>query len=453
MARRGSGRVRRAGPPRVGRGIAVAAVAANCTGLDPEWGDSSGRGDDTAAGEAVEEVPGEEGLDYLEGPAPALCSIEVDCDAEIPDEPKIDCRMRVVAGDGHVDYDGVAGIERRGRSSYLAPKPQYGVELRDDSGRERPVRLLGMSEDADWVLNGNYYDRSLFRNKLAFDVFLGMGRYAPRSMFCTLTLNGEARGIYSLVERIKRNPERLALAADDGSGSSFLLKLDEDDILYENAGGYAGWSVRYPKPEAVDEAVAAGITATLDAWYGPMLSEDSADWAGAFDVVDRGELVDIVLLEEFAKNNDAFYLSLHAFRDGGGAVAGGRVGFVPWDMDLSFGQPSYNDNENPESWIAYRPALPANLGAAAADDLAARWSELRAGPLSDARVEALLDRYHETLAPGIDENFAIWPIESIDFGGYLYPVSSYEEEEATVRAWIAARLAWMDAHVGAWAER
>ena len=112
MARSGPGRVNGGRPPRLGWGIVLAAVAANCTGLDPERGDSSARGDDTAAGEAVELVPGEDGLDYLDGPPPALCSVAIECDADIPDEPKIDCRMRVVAGDGRVDYDGIAGIER-----------------------------------------------------------------------------------------------------------------------------------------------------------------------------------------------------------------------------------------------------------------------------------------------------------------------------------------------------
>jgi len=83
--------------------------------------------DDSTAGDPpLEQVPGAE-----PGPAvpPPLCRVEIDCDSAVPDEPKVPCRLQVDDGDGHLLYDGWAGVELRGRSSLGFPKHQYNVEL------------------------------------------------------------------------------------------------------------------------------------------------------------------------------------------------------------------------------------------------------------------------------------------------------------------------------------
>lgn len=54
----------------------------------------------------------------------------------------------------------------------------------------------------------------------------------------------------------------------------------------------------------------------------------------------------MVNVEERFKNNDAWSLSVHIYK-----AAGGKLHLVPWDPDLSLGQPSYNDSESPNSWV------------------------------------------------------------------------------------------------------
>ena len=164
-----------------------------------------------------------------------------------------------------------------------------------------------------------------------------------------------------------------------------------------------------------------------------------------FDYVDLDSAVDFVLLQELAKNNDAYFLSVHIWKD-----VGGLIHFTPWDLDLSFGQPLYHDSTNPEGWIVYRPAMIAAMAARPEFQarLVERWTELRAGLMSDASISASIDFHLETLAPWIDANFERWPIDQIQFlDNQLYPVSSYDQEVGLVRAWITTRLAWMDAHI------
>jgi hypothetical protein len=375
-----------------------------------------------------------------------LCRAQLVCEDAIPDEPKIDCQLDIWDDQGNSIYADIAGVEVRGRSSYWAPKPQYSIELRNAEGDEQSVSLMGMPAESDWVLNGMYFDRSLLRNTLGYDLFRGMGytaRWAPASAWCTLELNGEEWGLYSLVERIKRADGRISISEDDGSGSSFVLKLDDVDAIFENYLGYGGWKPVYPKPESLTESQELAILAYLEGWYGALESEDPhAEDLGVWSYVDMDSLVDFVLLQEFMRNNDAYYLSVHLWKD-----RGGLVHFAPWDLDLSLGQPNYNDNENPEGWIQYRPDWLALMTSDPefVSRLETRWVELRESLLAEDTVFARIERYQGSLEEGLEQNFELWPIETIQFSGdTLYEVGSYDEELDRIQSFIHARSAWMD---------
>jgi len=407
---------------------------------EPETGVS---GDDTGVhvgvDTAVETVPGGGADD--DGIVP-LCQVVLECDESIPSEDKILCELTVSA-DGETAYDGHAGVETRGRSSSSAPKPGYAVELRDAEDNEQPANLFGMGAESDWVLDGLYYDRSLFRDALAYDLYRAFGqtgeagsRWAPEHRFCELELDGQYRGVYGLVERVKRDDDRIVLPEDDGTGSTWVLKQDDEGGIYDLSMAHGTFKLLYPRQDSASADELAGVRAFLASWEAAVFGSGDI-----FEHVDLASSVDLVILEEFVKNNDAFYLSLHIYKE-----AGGTVHWVPWDLDLSLGQPSYNDNENPASWLAYRPSM---IDAMADDPefheaLVARWAELRAGPLAEEAITAHIDGYQATMGDAIHRNFDRWPIEDIAFGSYLYTVDSYEEEDEIVRAWIPQRLAWMD---------
>lgn len=419
-----------------------------------ETGEGSGEtGTESSAPEetAPEPLVTEESVDdfaWTEG----VCQIAMDCDDAIVDSPKTTCDLRVEDALGLVAWEGPAGVELRGRSSMSFPKNQFGVELQDADGEAREANLLGMGAESDWVLNGAWVDRALFRNKMTYDLFEEAGgdaEYGAESRFCELTLNGETWGVYVLTERVKRDASRIDLSASgETDGSSFVLKLDESGGFATNMLGYGTWTAIYPRQEDATIEALDGIRSTLLSWTGAAWSADPGDdKTGIFAYVDMDSAIDFVLMEEFAKNNDGYFLSVHLWKD-----EGGLIHFVPWDIDLGYGQPSYNDNENPETWIAYRP----DLVAAFADDpdfhdaMAARWEELRAGPMDRDALQARIDDYEATLSEAAARNFERWPIEDVDFYGYLYAVESWEEEVQNVRDWVDARLAWMDENVAEW---
>ncbi|MDP2314280.1 MAG: CotH kinase family protein, partial [Pseudomonadota bacterium] len=382
-------------------------------------------------------VPVDTGLPLEPGQA------ELTCADALPVDGKVPCTLRITGPDGTVWWDGAAGVGLHGRSSASFPKPQLAVELRDDAGAEAPADLYGMGEEADWLLNGMWIDRALLRNKLAYDLYRELTderEWAPESVYVELTHNGAYAGLYALVERVDRGDGRLDLPADDGTGATFIVKGDETGIVSNVQ--YAHWAIVYPS--VATDAVTAGVTARLTTVEGYLTYAD----ARMFDEIDLDSAVAFVLIEELVKNNDAFFLSHHAY-----TRPDGKLGFVPWDLDLTLGQPSYNDNENPGSWIAYRPGgLIGNMGQIAAfrERMVSMWAEWRATELADGEVAARIDAIVAGLGPAVARNFERWPIGDVDFGGTLYVVGSHPEEIARVKAFLAARLAWMDANVGAW---
>lgn len=437
------------------------------SGLDSAPGESGGHSGATDSG--GDSAPGHSGADSAADTAPpeplveeevipdfswsdGICQLRLDCSDTIVDAEKVSCTFRVEDASGTVAWDGPAGVELRGRSSLYFPKNQYALELRDEADAEVEADLLGMGAESDWVLNGAWVDRALFRNKLTYDLFSEMGEgreYAAESRFCELELNGDYWGVYVLTERVKEDASRIALSSSgETDGSSFVLKLEESGGFATNMLGYGSWRAVYPRQETATVEALDGMRATLLAWTEAAWSADPGDeTTGIFSVVDQQSAIDFVLIEEFAKNNDANFLSIHLWKD-----EGGLIHFTPWDIDLGYGQPSYNDNENPETWIAYRP----DLVAAFADDpdfraaMAERWVELRAGPLDRDALIARIDATEALLGEAAARNFERWPIEDVDFYGYLYAVSSWEEEVQNIRDWVDARLAFMDENVASW---
>lgn len=388
---------------------------------------------------------------------PPLCQLVLECPSTIVDEPKTDCRLSVHHGDGALNYDGPAGVEIRGRSSRDYPKKNYALELRDGSGMEQPANLLGMGRESDWVLDGSWIDRSFLRNPVAFDLYRSLGgpeRYAARSRFCELTLDGDAVGIYRLTERIKRDDDRVAISQDDGTGNSFVIKQDDGGAVRWDIGEQASWRLVYPRQELATDEQVQGIQRFLDALDAAVHAADPGDpTAGIFAHVDIDAMADWVLVEELAKNIDAYNLSVHLWRD-----AGGLAHPVPWDFDLSMGQPladDFADNDLPQGWARRNSSLVEAMATVPAfqQRLASRWREHRAAGWSDAAIGARIDAYLETLAPAaIEANFARWPLQDVDFRQIyrpygLYPIDSYADEVARLRQWLQQRTAWLDANV------
>jgi hypothetical protein len=348
---------------------------------------------------------------------PKLGAITIRCRMPIAKGPKVPCELAVRDHAGSVLYDDHAGVDVLEGSSSAFLKPSYGIELRDFAATTLSANLFGMGGESDWALDGFEADRSLMRSALVYDSFraIGAGRDSPDGHYVTLTLNGVAQGIYRLVETIKRDDDRLAISTDDGSGRTFIAKLSTSPRPEFPVALGVPWEFVYPNDTNVTPQQRDAFAAWLVVTENAVVARDAAT---LFAQVDRDALADWILLQELAKNIDAYTHDVHLVRDNGG-----RARVVPWDFDLSLGQPTVTGdttipgNDGPEGWISNRPQLIQQLAAVPelVTRMVERWRALRRGPWSDAAIARRLDGYAVTLDPAtVASNFEIWDAAAHD---------------------------------------
>lgn len=192
--------------------------------------------------------------------------IETDGGVTIPDEPKVLATMKIIwHTDGSrncltdidsaqfLNYNGRIGIERRGSSSQdLLEKKPYGfTTLLDDDISNNNVSLLGMPEENDWILNSLAFDETGMRDVLAYGLSESIGQYAPRGVYCEVMVNGNYKGLYVLMEKIKVDKHRVNIEKMDETCNAFpevtggyITKADKttgNDPIAWTMEGYGGF--------------------------------------------------------------------------------------------------------------------------------------------------------------------------------------------------------------------
>ena len=293
---------------------------------------------------------------------------------EIVDAPRITVHMGIIdngSGINHItdslnDYDGQINIEIRGSSSQMFPKKQYALETQDIDGENLNVSILGMPEENDWILHAPYSDKSLIRNFLAYELARDMGRYASRTRFCELVINGDYKGLYIFMEKIKRDNNRVDISklepdettGDDLTGG-YILKVDKwdgdnndgwwsDPPLPEYEGVW--YQYHYPKPEDIVEEQRNYIINYITDFEALIASSSYNDpAAGYYDQVDLGSFIDVSLMSEISKNVDAYRLSAFMYKDKDSDDDRLTMGPI-WDYNLAFGNADYYGGWDPTGW-------------------------------------------------------------------------------------------------------
>ena len=397
--------------------------------------------------------------------------------AEIPDEPRIPAYMGIIDNESGVnqltddfnDYDGHITIERRGNSSQWNDKRPYRFETVDQDGENNNVELLGMPEENDWVLYAPWQDKTMIRNVLAYQLSNDMGRYASRTRYVELYLNGDYQGIYVLMEKIKRDNNRVNISklnpeeieGDDLTGG-YILKFDWF-FTGDNIGGFQSdidgntYNYHYPKPSDIVPEQEEYIQNYIDDFENIMLSSNYADSITGYpSIMNVESFVDFILVQELAKNVDAYRLSTYIYKDKNSIDNRLTAGPV-WDFNHGFGNCDYGQTWEPENWLLeYNPEggdqmsfwwellwQDENFRAKVSD----RYSELRSNIFSESHIFEIIDNSVVDMGESINRNFLKWPV----LGIYLWPnfqvFDTYEEEILYLKSWISQRLSWMDSQI------
>ena len=396
---------------------------------------------------------------------------------EIPDEPRIPASMGIINNESGVnyiddpfnDFDGSITIERRGNSSQWQGKTPYRFETVDDEGENSNVELLGMPSENDWVLYAPWQDKTMIRNVLTYQLSNEMGRYASRSRHVELYLNDEYRGIYVLMEKIKRDGNRVDISklnpdeitGDDVTGG-YILKFD---WFYtgDNIGGFESefdgmiYNYHYPKPSDIVPEQEAYIEEYINEFETIMMGTDYTDDSTGYpSMMNVESFVDFILLQELAKNVDAYRLSTYIYKDKESIDNRLTAGPV-WDFNHGFGNCDYGETWEVDNWLLeYNPEGGDQMAfwwellwedLAFQHKAAVRYTELRQTIFSEEHIYSIIDSIADYLGPAVDRNFARWPL----LGNYIWPnyyvFDTYEEEIDYLKSWTAQRLAWMDSDI------
>lgn len=405
----------------------------------------------------------------------------------IPSDEKIEADLGVIYNgegvrnfltDPYNHYNGKIGIEIRGSTSQMFPKKSYAIETRDSLGDDLDFPLLNFPSESDWVLYAPYSDKSLIRDVLAYKLSNLMGHYASRFKFCEVVLNGDYVGIYVLLEKIKRDKNRVdikKLEPADSTGNAltggYIVKIDKFDgenndgwispfPPFEGAWQRIPYQFHYPKPDSITPAQKMYIQNYISQFEALMFSSDyNHPDSGYYDLIDMASAIDYVLINELAKNVDSYRLSFFMHKDRNSV--NDKLFFGPvWDYNISFGNADYYDGGYSDGWMM--DFLSTNQEflnyenfqvpfwwkkifneTVFQNSVNTRWRELQPLIFNSNFINGFIDSLVIHLDESQQRNFERWQI----LGTYVWPNffigETYEEEINFLKSWIQERLQWL----------
>lgn len=413
----------------------------------------------------------------------------IDTDGQpIPSDGKIDADLGVIYNgegvrnfltDPYNHYNGKIGIEIRGSTSQMFPKKSYAIETRDSLGNDLDFPLLNFPSESDWVLYAPYSDKSLIRDVIAYKLSNLMGHYSSRFKFCEVVLNDDYVGVYVLLEKIKRDKNRVdikKLEPADSTGDAltggYIVKIDKFDgenndgwispfPPFEGAWQRIPYQFHYPKPDSITTIQKFYIQNYISDFEALMYSGNyNQPDSGYYNLIDMKSAIDYTLINELAKNVDSYRLSFFMCKDRNSI--NDKLFFGPiWDYNIAFGNADYYEGGYSDGWMMN--FLNSNIEFLYYDNFQvpfwwkkifndtvfqnsvnARWRELQPQILNPNFIDNFVDSLVIHLDESQQRNFERWQI----LGTYIWPNyfigQTYQEEIDFLKSWIHERLQWMN---------
>jgi subtilisin-like proprotein convertase family protein len=384
----------------------------------------------------------------------------------IPNDPKVLAKLKIInQGNGHlnlpsdtlVEFSSDILVELQGFTGPIYPKKNYDFDLVDSAGEKFDAPLLGMPAENDWILKAEYLDPSLMDNAIAYTFARRMGRYAPRTMYCEVFLDGDYIGVYTLTEKIKRDKNRVDIAKltpQDTVGEEltggYIIEMNHNGapgawdsqylpINYNTCGLPVQYKFVEPKQSEIQPQQAAYIHSYVDSFeqslHQPFFASPSS---GYRKWIDETSFLDFMFVNEFSTNYDSYGRSTFMYKEK--ASDGGKLKIGPaWDYDRGF------CCTTGWVWEITHPAWPfpdwwsiLHSDTTFLQQRYCRWQELRNGPWQTTEFMAVVDSFYQLLATPAARNFERWP--ELGFAGFADTI-------AQRKALIANRLDWMDAQI------
>lgn len=377
---------------------------------------------------------------------------------------------------GAPDLTSRIGIRVRGAfSSTWNPKP-YSLETwKKDADEDRDVKPLGMPGESDWILYYPHpsYDQTMLYNTFIWELARQTGRYGTGFRFVDVFVNedggdltiADRRGVYALAEKVERGADRIDFESlsDDGTSGGWLLGINRMDAIppdgfpaengatspqfFHTAGpnriqqtppNSAGQGDDIPRQynayinfeDPNGYRINPAQRAAIEEWFREFedVFYDDAVWRdqvnGYRKYLNTRDFIDYFHLLNLAKQGDGLLISIFPWVSSGER----KLHMGPmWD----FNNGAYGSATNSPLYFRqdrlWYPRLFQDPDYQR--EYVDRWYELRRGPLSDANMDAIIDRQSAEITPGLAaaQGAGGW-------GGRL----------STMKANLRNRAAWLD---------
>ena len=247
----------------------------------------------------------------------------------------------------YLNYNGRIEIETRGSTSQIPDKKPYSLTtLLPDNVSKNNVKLLGMPKENDWILNALSYEPSYIRDCLSYELSRRLGNYASRGKYCEVIINGDYKGLYLLMEKLKIDDDRIDIEKMNQTNidypdvtGGYITKTDKTtggDPVAWNMSSY-NWSCDFihenPKPEEITSEQHSYIYDQFLALEYAMEIQNSSVEDGYPSIIDVPSFIDFMIINELASNVDAYQYSTFFHKDKNGKLRAGPV----WDFNLTYG--------------------------------------------------------------------------------------------------------------------
>lgn len=395
----------------------------------------------------------------------------------IPDEPKIEALLGIAwnedgsentTADSCAHFNGNIRIEIRGSSSQRYPKKAFGFELKDNNGNDMDFPLLGLPEEEDWILYAPYSDKTLIRNVFTYTIAERFFYdYVPRCKFVELFLNGDYQGVYVLMEKIKRDKNRVDIAkleSDDISGKEitggYIFKIDKPTGGLENGwysefanpyGTRTYYQYEYPNSDKIQPEQEEFIKHYFENFENAVFNLEHSKEKGYQNFVDVRSIIDNIIIYELSKNTDGYRSSVFLHKDRNGKLKVGPI----WDFNIAFGNAEiYGGRDTNGLFLAedlknqiYQIPFWWNKFTEDpwfSDLLKCRWEYLRANELSINQLHEVADSLVNLLGSSVERNFQRWPVLGEKIWPNYYVGETYNSEVEWMKNWIDKRVIELD---------
>ncbi|NQU86113.1 MAG: CotH kinase family protein, partial [Mariniphaga sp.] len=211
------------------------------------------------------------------------------------------------------------------------------------------------------------------------------------------------------------------------------------------------YQFEYPKPGEMTSEQKDYISDYVYSFEKSVIDKDFSIETGYRKYINITSFIDYQIMNELAKNVDAYRLSTFFYKDKNERLNIGPI----WDFNLGYGNANFYGG-----WSEYGFQFMAELG----DDswqnpfywdefrkdsyycsrIVERWQQLRENELSHEWVFFVVDSLVNLISTASGRNFQRWNILGQFVWPNYYVGSSWQAEVNWMKSWLSTRLGWLD---------